>query len=235
MSKINFTYTNLTPFKWYVLENFPFIEADFDALTNWQLFCKLGKEINKIINSVNLSGQQVEELTKAFNDLQDYVNNYFNNLDVQEEINNKLDEMAQNGELTNLVTEYLKLKCIFAYDTVEDMTNSTYLSEGSYSKTYGKDSFNDGLGRFYKIRNIKTSDVIDGVNIIKINNSDTLIAELIKENYLEDIKNLKNNVGNLNNLNTTNKKSLVNSINELSENTFEISIQNETLNITNKY
>ena len=25
----------LTPFKWYVLENFPFIEADFEAITEW--------------------------------------------------------------------------------------------------------------------------------------------------------------------------------------------------------
>ena len=69
-----FEYNNLTPFKWFVLENFPFIEADFDALTNWQLFCKLGKEMNKIINSVNKSGTQVETLTTAFNNLQDYVN-----------------------------------------------------------------------------------------------------------------------------------------------------------------
>ena len=53
-----YDYKNLTPFKWFMLENFPFIEADFDALTNWQLFCKLGNEMNKIINNVNAVGQQ---------------------------------------------------------------------------------------------------------------------------------------------------------------------------------
>ena len=107
MSNVNFNYINLTPFKWYVLENFPFIEADFDALTNWQLFCKLGKEMNKIINSVNVSGEQVETLTTAFNNLQTYVNNYFNNLDVQEEINNKLDQMAEDGTLSNIINNKL--------------------------------------------------------------------------------------------------------------------------------
>ena len=107
MSNINFTYTNLTPFKWYVLENFPFIEADFDALTNWQLFCKLGKEMNKIINSVNVSGEQVETLTTAFNNLQNYVNNYFDNLDVQEEINNKLDDMVTSGKFSEIVGKYI--------------------------------------------------------------------------------------------------------------------------------
>lgn len=102
-----FNYTNLTPFKWFVLENFPFVEANFDALTEWQLFCKLGKEINKIINSENTLGTQVENFTNAFIDLQNYVNNYFKNLDVQEEINNKLNEMAQDGTLTNLIEKYM--------------------------------------------------------------------------------------------------------------------------------
>lgn len=102
---INFNYKNLSPFKWFVLENFPFIEADFDALTEWQLFCKLGKEINKIINSVNLSGEQVEKLTNGFNDLQNYVNNYFANLDIQEEINNKLNEMTEDGTLARIINQ----------------------------------------------------------------------------------------------------------------------------------
>lgn len=98
MNKFNFN--KLTPFKWFVLENFPFIEADFDALTEWQLFCKLGKEINKIINSENTLGTQMENVTNAFIDLQNYVNNYFENLDVQDEINNKLNEMTQKRNIT---------------------------------------------------------------------------------------------------------------------------------------
>lgn len=102
-----FDYHNITPFKWFILENFPFIEADFDALTNWQLFCKLGKEINKVINNVNTLGEQVENVTDAFINLENYINNYFNNLDIQEEINNKLDEMAESGELGEIISQYI--------------------------------------------------------------------------------------------------------------------------------
>ena len=102
---MNYNFINLPPFKWFVLQNFPFIEADFDAITNWQLFCKLGEEINKIINSNNLTGQQVENLTNAFNELQEYVNNYFENLDVQDEINNKLDDMAESGALAEIINQ----------------------------------------------------------------------------------------------------------------------------------
>ena len=103
----NYDYINLTPFKWFVLENFPFIEADFDALTNWQLFCKIGKEMNVIINSQNNVGTQMENVTNAFIQLQTFVNDYFDNLDVQEEINNKLDSLVEDGTLTNLISSYL--------------------------------------------------------------------------------------------------------------------------------
>ena len=95
--------TILSPFKWFILENFPYIEEDFDALTNWELFCKLGKEINKIIEKVNLSGEEVEKLNKAFNDLYNYVNEYFDNLDIQEEVNTKLDEMVEDGTLEDII------------------------------------------------------------------------------------------------------------------------------------
>lgn len=102
---INFDYKNLSPFKWFVLENFPFIEADFDALTEWQLFCKIGKEINKIIDSQNIVGEQAENLTNSFNTLYNYVYNYFDNLDVQDEINIKLNEMATDGTLERIINQ----------------------------------------------------------------------------------------------------------------------------------
>lgn len=124
-----FNYTNLTPFKWFVLENFPFIEADFDALTEWQLFCKLGKEINKIITSENTLGTQVESVTNAFIELQNYVNNYFNNLDVQEEINTKLNEMAQDGTLAQIINEQifneLNQKIEQTNERINDINEST--------------------------------------------------------------------------------------------------------------
>lgn len=101
----NFDFKKIYPFKWFVLENFPFIEADFDAITNWQLFCKLGEEMNKIIEKVNQAGEQTENLTNAFIELQNYVNDYFENLDVQDEINNKLNQMASDGTLAEIINQ----------------------------------------------------------------------------------------------------------------------------------
>ena len=45
-----------------------------------------------------------ENLTNLFNQLQSFVENYFDNLDVQEEINHKLDEMAEDGTLEELIS-----------------------------------------------------------------------------------------------------------------------------------
>lgn len=43
------------------------------------------------------------QLTQAWTETKNYIDNYFDNLDVQEEIDNKLDEMATDGTLTNLL------------------------------------------------------------------------------------------------------------------------------------
>lgn len=172
--------TPLPPFKWFIIENFPYIEEDFDALTNWQLFCKLGKEMNKIIEKCNLTGAQVENLTNAFNELKAYIDNYFDNLDVQDEIDNKLDEMAESGELTDIIAQYLQLAGVLAYDTKALMKSAENLAEGSICKTLGNTSYKDGLGNFYKVRQIQNTDVIDDNNIIALNDPD-LVAEKIKK------------------------------------------------------
>lgn len=55
---------------------------------------------DNVIPAVNNNAQALKEL-------QEYVANYFENLDVQEEINKKLDEMAEDGTLSNLISNYI--------------------------------------------------------------------------------------------------------------------------------
>ncbi len=170
-----FEYEKLTPFKWFVLENFPFIEADFDALTDWQLFCKLGKEINKIINSQNVVGEQMEEVTNNMISLQEFVENYFDNLDVQDEINNKLNEMAESGELQNIINQYLQLAGIFTYNNIDEMKSAVNLTENSKCCVFGNKEINDGGFNFYNVKNSTSLDV-DGKIVVKLNNNKYAIA-----------------------------------------------------------
>lgn len=62
---------------------------------------------NVVIPAVNNNAEAVKELQDLYVVLKDYVDNYFNNLDVQQEINNKLDAMAADGSLTNLIKSYI--------------------------------------------------------------------------------------------------------------------------------
>lgn len=93
-------YKNLTPFKFWTLTNFPFIEQTFDSLTNYELLCKLGEYLN------NLEYNQNAVQTNMTN-LYTYVSDYFKNLDVTEDINKKLDELASDGTLNNLISTYI--------------------------------------------------------------------------------------------------------------------------------
>lgn len=83
----------LPPFKFFALQNFPFIEEDFDTIKNYELMCKIVEYIKK--NIIPVIDEQSEEI--------DNLLNWFNNLDVQEEVDNKLDEMAESGELADII------------------------------------------------------------------------------------------------------------------------------------
>lgn len=190
------TINKVPPFKGWVIQNFPFIEADFDAITNYQLYCKVVEYLNKVIVNEN-------ELTTAMN----YVLNYFNNLDVQEEINNKLDEMAESGQLTDIIAQYLNLAGVLAYNTISSMASALNIAEGSTCYTLGQNTYNDGKGAFYKIRTITSSDVVDGFNIVALDVSNTLIAERIPNYYINQLNTNVTNLQTAVNL-LTNKKYL---------------------------
>lgn len=71
-------------------------------------FCSyLEKEV---IPAVNNNGEAVEELQGLYVELHNYVEHYFDNLDVQTEINNKLDSMVQDGTLTQMIGDYIDPK-----------------------------------------------------------------------------------------------------------------------------
>lgn len=173
----NFDYKKLSPFKWFVLENFPFIEADFDAITDWQLFCKLSEEMNKVIEKVNLCGEQVEELTNAFNNLQDYVNNYFDNLDVQDEIDNILNDMAESGELAEIINQELLASI---NQQIANIQTQQQQMTTNLNNNINKTNNNEAQINNLKQTKADNSDLVDFVNNTNqaINNQYEIIGRL---------------------------------------------------------
>ncbi len=72
----------LSPFIRHVLQSFPFIEKDFDAFTDYQLLCKVIEYLNKVTENNNNMSADVVDLYNAYVSLQEYVNKYFESMEV---------------------------------------------------------------------------------------------------------------------------------------------------------
>ena len=127
---------------------------------------------NTVIPTVNAN-------TQAFEELQ----HWFDNLDLQEEVDNKLEEMAESGQLTDIIAQYLELAGVLAYGTIAEMAAAENLANGSVARVLGNTNENNGDGDYYRIRQIQNTDVVDGLKIVAITHDDNLVAQRI-ENVL---------------------------------------------------
>lgn len=88
-------YTNMKPFKFWCQKVLPTVYDD--SLSYYEVLCKLVKYLNQVIENMEKVEQNTDALLVAFNELQGWVNDYFDNLDVQDEIDHKIDEMVEDG------------------------------------------------------------------------------------------------------------------------------------------
>lgn len=65
-------------------------------------------EFNKLLEQWQAMQKNFDNLQDAVNDLKSYVQDYFKNLDVQDEINNKLDSLVANGYFDTFLNDYFK-------------------------------------------------------------------------------------------------------------------------------
>lgn len=112
-------YTGQGPFRYWCQKVLPLVYDD--SLSYLEVLHKVTNYLNNTISDVANVETNVDNLATAFNNLQRYVNehidaveadveqfeeyvtNYLTNLDVQEEINTKLDAMAASGTLGELL------------------------------------------------------------------------------------------------------------------------------------
>ena len=98
-------YSGIRPFRFWAQKVLPLVYDD--SLSYYEMLCKVKDYLNNVISDLTAVEANVDALDEAFEELQGYVNGYFDNLDVQEEINNKLDDMARDGTLSGLLAPYL--------------------------------------------------------------------------------------------------------------------------------
>ena len=164
--------TKLSPFRGWVYERFPFIQEDFDSLTSYELWCKVVEYINKMAESINTNADNNNALVKAYDDLQKYVNAYFDDLDVQTEIDNKLDAMVLDGTMAEIINEKIFTELNNEIDTINNTTIPAIESSISdlsdtvdslitpddyvlfLGDSYCAGSGNDGVGWSHKLANL---------------------------------------------------------------------------------
>lgn len=98
-----------------ILNGYPytdFHEINLDFVLDQTIQMKeLGKRLDQTVTDLvqnvedfeNAVTDQVDGLSQDFSNLSTFVDNYFDNLDVQNEINTKLDQMAQDGDLGDII------------------------------------------------------------------------------------------------------------------------------------
>ena len=99
-------YTGQRPFRFWCQTVLPLVYDD--SLSYYELLNKVVFYINNVISDLSATEENVTALATAFENLQKYMNDYFDNLDVQEEIDNKLDEMARDGTLDEIIEPLLE-------------------------------------------------------------------------------------------------------------------------------
>lgn len=75
------------------------------------------------IETVKKAEEQSSEALQTSEETKEYVNDYFDNLDVQDEINNKLDTMADDGSLSQLIEPFIASAAPVFVGSLSDMVD----------------------------------------------------------------------------------------------------------------
>lgn len=97
-----------------------------DSMSYYECLAWLCKYLEEtVIPTLNQNGEAVEELQNLYVELNSYVTHYFENLDVQEEINNKLDNLVSTGELQVLLGQQFDIVRTETQSSIANLRNET--------------------------------------------------------------------------------------------------------------
>ena len=176
------------PFVRFVASAVPMV---FDnSLSYYEALCALWKYIQDMTDVVNNNATLEEEFIEKVKELETYVNTYFDNLDVQEEINNKLDTMVTDGTLYSIINNEIfnELNQKVLQNTVnisantEDINNKvSYDEANSISMEMLKQEVREAL--------TGGSTAVVGVNSVDtVNIADKAVTILKLDDYLQATK-----------------------------------------------
>lgn len=86
------------PFKFWCQKVLPLVYDD--SLSYYEL-------LSRVVAYLNNTMENVSELGEAYQQLEDFLNHYLDSHNIEEVVNERLDEMVENGTLDNIISEVL--------------------------------------------------------------------------------------------------------------------------------
>lgn len=109
-------------------------------MTDYEFLCWIQANMKNLLNEMG-------ELSAAWKALQDWVTNYFNNLDVQQEINHKIDAMVMDGTLSDIITpiiaEYQNPIFVGSISEMTDQNKTYVLTSNGHIYSWDGNEFTD--------------------------------------------------------------------------------------------
>ena len=156
-------FTPLSPFRYWCQKVLPLVYDD--SLSYYELLCKVVDYLNNTMEDVSNLNTDMTSLFETYEQLQEYVNNYFSSLDVQTEINNKLDAMVSDGTFTNIINEEL-------FGELNDKIDTNITNTNKNTQDIAKNTKNIELLNYLNIKNlIGSTNVLIGDSLGQGNTS----------------------------------------------------------------
>lgn len=102
-------FINFYGFRNFCLTNFPFLEKEFDALTDYELICKIFEHFENEIKEIDEKYSDILSLRQEFEEFKIQINQLLENFesDINAEVDNKL---TQNyNQIVQLLSDYQSL------------------------------------------------------------------------------------------------------------------------------
>lgn len=138
-------------------------------------------EFNKVLEQWKAMQKNFDSLQDAFNDLKSYVQDYFKNLNVQDEINNKLDSLVADGYFDTFLNNYFKnLKKRVFILIGDSYGENPYEYKGGWTTPFKNFSgLTEGVDCF--------TNCVGGTGFVKTGNTGKTFLDLLKDVNLGNV------------------------------------------------
>ena len=125
---------------WYT-KHYPQVQSVYDDCAGYTL----QQLVYYLLGVVKENTALTVSATDEYNELYTFVHDYFDNLDVQEEVNNKIDSLIKDGTIENILKSEIKFSPVMvdSTDKMHDINTIYVLSTNGHIYYYNGESFVD--------------------------------------------------------------------------------------------